>query len=373
MKQQSSICDFIAVAVLLVGLVVGFTYAGRDTAAAQAGAVAQASQASQANALVTEAGKTAQSVAVQNPVIESAGYVPRAQDFIDIFKAVEALSFPGWNTRISKIVDMGDAESNADTKKSIGGEGTGDSQKPELLKEYGCNEYLSKNYTKGQNEVFLQMCRFDSPAGAYGAYTCFREGSSTVVRRGDGSSEDDKSISFWQNNYLVMIHASTDDNDECKNVLIQVANQTENSIQGHAYTPVIVSELPFMDRLSGSERAFMGPLSGRKFSSVHLTDGLILDKCIIGATADYRIADPYPERLKVMLIDYGNPATAMNACRQFVNGVCPNCGLPSGSAPSLFKLSGRYALCLVRGAKLGIVSNGRRAVSVAMLAHQFNW
>jgi hypothetical protein len=117
----------------------------------------------------------------------------------------------------------------------------------------------------------------------------------------------------------------------------------------------------------------MGPLAGRKFSPVHITSDLVLNNCVIGATADYQIAEPFEERLKVMLIAYKDPVSATAACKQLINDVCPNCGVPQPDAPTIFKLSGRYAWCQVRGAKLGVVTNGRRAGAVALFGHQLNW
>jgi hypothetical protein len=288
-------------------------------------------------------------------------YSLRAEDFAKVFKSVESLSYPGWEATASKVVDINDLTVDATNERMS------------LLKEFRCNEYVSKAYANSQNKVTLELCRFDSPAGAYGAYTCFREGASTVIRRGDGSSEDDDGISFWQDQYLVLLRTSNIPDDECKNIMRKVADQIARNIENHAGSPAVLSELPFMDRISGSERVFMGPLAAHKFSPVHLTSDLMLDRCIIGATADYQIAEPFLERLKIMLIDYKDAATAYAALQELISTVCPSCGVPRTDGPTIFKLSGRFAWCEVRGNKLGVISNGRKAISVAVVGHQFNW
>jgi hypothetical protein len=288
-------------------------------------------------------------------------FLPRAEDFAVVFKSLEVLTFPGWEITAAKVIDFGD------------GAQLPVSEKMALLKEYHCNELLSKTYSDAQNKLTLELCRFDSSAGAFGAYTCFREGASTVIRRGDGSSEDDTGISFWQNHYLVLLRSTGENSEACKDIMWKIADQLEQGIEGHATTPAVLTELPYMDRAPGTEHVFMGPLAAHKFSPLHITNDTMLNNCVIGSTADYQIGPPFSERLKVMLIDYKDPNSANAACRQLVNDVCPNCGVPQPESPTIFKLAGRFAWCQVHGAKLGVVCNGRRATSVAMIGHQLNW
>ena len=116
-----------------------------------------------------------------------------ATDLKDDLALVSSLSVPGWEGLQALKLSLSKNSLVAPDAKAVE-EVQG---KPaSILVEYGCTEVVSRRFRRGEHYCQASLFRFASPDGAYGAYTTMRGGSSTVVVRGQGSSEDDDSISF---------------------------------------------------------------------------------------------------------------------------------------------------------------------------------
>lgn len=250
-----------------------------------------------------------------------------------------------------------------------------DQQKRDLLSEFGCASLTRRIFQRGQRYLYTNAFEFETPEGAFAAYNFLREGASTVVPRGSASSEDDQSISFWKDRYFINLLQTSQDDEESKEGLQSIANQLEHRITSTSDPPRILSNLPVIDRVRGSEKLVMGPNSGRHFFPAPYMGALSLDKARGAATADYQFHSPYPERLKLLYIDYGDPVAASLAYESYISGLGEqHASSPSESGESvttsLFKLNNSYLLCQLRGPRVAIIMGARKRISPMFLARQ---
>ncbi|MBX9951028.1 MAG: hypothetical protein K2Y39_17795, partial [Candidatus Obscuribacterales bacterium] len=173
----------------------------------------------------------------------------------------------------------------------------------DILAEFGVRKCCKRTYQRGQRFIHAVVYFFASPEGAYGAYNYLRQGSSTIVVRGAGSSEDDQSISFWKGQTFVRLIQTSEEDEESKEALRSIAKELDASIPASSLPPLVLNQLPVIDRVSGTEKLVMGPNSGRKFFPAPYVSSLSLDRARAAVTADYRFQMP-PERLKLLVVDY---------------------------------------------------------------------
>lgn len=242
-----------------------------------------------------------------------------------------------------------------------------------LLKEFGCLEFARKTLARGQRRILIDVFEFPTSSGAWATYNYLRRGASTVVTRGDGSSEDDLSVSFWQDRRFIQIVGSEDD-DETKDVIHTIADQLGKGMKSHANPPAVLSWLPVIDRVKGTEKLVMGPLSGRRFFPAPYTASLSLDKAHAAAVADYQFSQP-PERMKLLLVEFGDPAIAASAYNNYVSRLNETHQLQkvdSEEPVSVYKSAKTYVLAQTKGSRLIVVSGARKKYSPLMLARQVN-
>lgn len=287
-----------------------------------------------------------------------------------LFDVLRSIAMPGW---IAGPIQVGYGFSgtigNTNQFPDI------DQQKREMLSEFGCASLTRRIFQRGQRYLYTSAFEFATPEGAFAAYNYMREGASTVVTRGSASSEDDQSISFWKDKYFISLLQTSQDDEESKEGLQSIATELERRIPSTSDPPRILSNLPVIDRVRGSEKLVMGPNSGRQFFPAPYLGALTLEKAVGAATADYAFHSPYPERLKLLYIDYGDPVAASRAYETYIGGLGePHPASPSESGESattsLFKLSNSYMLCQLRGPKLAIIMGARKRISPMFLARQ---
>jgi hypothetical protein len=179
-----------------------------------------------------------------------------------------------------------------------------------ILDEFACKAISQKVFKRGSRYITVNAFEFAESEGANAGYDLLRKGSTTVVKRGDGSSEDGDSISFWQDKYLFVISGSSEDDDESKEVITKFANNLSKIAITHAQPPAVLSRIPVIDRIKGSEKIVMGPLSAGKYFPAPDIAGLSVDAARSAVVADYQILYPNRERLKLLYIDYGDPKIA---------------------------------------------------------------
>jgi hypothetical protein len=239
----------------------------------------------------------------------------------------------------------------------------------EALREYGCTHVFVKKFWKPQRNATIAMFYFPETRGAFGAYSIMRQGSSNVVVRGDASSEDDDSISFLKGNYLFKLSNSAGEDEVSKDLITGLATQLNEAVSGKADVPPLVSTLPGLDRLRGSEKFFMGPVTARRFTLAPFVGQLFTAKFSGAALADYIIPPPQAERLKLLVVDYENPETAKGIYDSYIELVSAS-HKPTLETPTsqLFKSNNSFVFCQLRGKKIALISGARRKAAPLMLA-----
>lgn len=239
----------------------------------------------------------------------------------------------------------------------------------EALREYGCTHVCVKKFWKPQRNATVSMFYFPETRGAFGAYSIMRQGSSNVVVRGDASSEDDDSISFLKGNYLFKLSNSAGEDEVSKDLITSLATQLSEAVSGKADAPALISTLPGLDRLHGSEKFFMGPVTARRFTLAPFVGQLFTARFTGAALADYIIPPPQAERLKLLIVDYENPETARGIYDSYVEMVGDS-HKPTLETPTsqLFKSNNSFIFCQLRGKKIALISGARRKAAPLMLA-----
>jgi hypothetical protein len=243
----------------------------------------------------------------------------------------------------------------------------------EILAEFGLQKSYKRTYQRGQRFLYASVYFFSTPEGAYGAYNYMRQGAATIVIRGAGSSEDDMSISFWKGNAFVRLAQTSEEDEESKEGLRTIANALEAGISPTALPPLVLNQLPVVDRVRGTEKLVMGPNSGRKFFPAPYVGELSLDRARAAVTADYRFQMP-PERLKLLVIDYGNKSLAESVYETYRRNLDADHDakeVNEATTPTgIVKLDNGYLLVQLRGTRVFVIMGARKRVSPMMLARQ---
>jgi hypothetical protein len=241
-----------------------------------------------------------------------------------------------------------------------------------MLGEFKCVAMVHKVFKRGNRFIIVQGYEFQQPIGANAAYTYLRKGSTTVVTRGDGSSEDADSISFFQDNCFFRLTGTSLDDDESKEVITKLAGNVAAKIGKHAPPPAILSSLPVIDRVKGSEKVVLGPLTAGKLVSVPSIDALSIGSANAAAIADYQVFIPWRERMKLLCIDYGNEALAEQMFNHYQSKLTElnKAGVTVAAGRTfVFKQNKQFLFCELKpGGRIVVISGARKRESPALLA-----
>lgn len=294
----------------------------------------------------------------------------------DLFTHMAA---PGWNPTVTEHVAQHDGV------LTFRGQSLGESQlaaaplpvvtnvlqEKDALREFGCTDVLIKQFQRGTRNVNVIAYRFASPEGAYGAYTNLREGATNALVRGDRSSEDDHSISFQRGHYFVRIVTSAEDDDEAKGVMTKFADMLSSQLPTHSSLPSLMTRLPAVDRVTGSERLFMGSMTARRHTSIPYIGQLDIEQSHGSAYADYQFSPPMSERMKLILVEYLDFRTAQDVFNRYVATLGDVHRVVTSSPNSaLFKISDKFLYCQTSGKDIVVISGARKRISPLMLARQ---
>ncbi|MCC7531486.1 MAG: hypothetical protein IT342_23490, partial [Candidatus Melainabacteria bacterium] len=243
----------------------------------------------------------------------------------------------------------------------------------DILAEFGVRKCYKRTYQRGQRFVQAAVYFFASPEGAYGAYNYMRQGAATIVVRGAGSSEDDLSISFWKGQSFVRLTQTSEEDEESKEALRAIAKVIDAGIAPTSLPPLVLNQLPVIDRVNGTEKLVMGPNSARKFFPAPFVGSLSLERARAAVTADYRFQIP-PERLKLLVIDYGNKSLAGSVYENYRNELdaehetkeVNDASTPTG----MVRLDNGYMLVQLRGTRIFVIMGARKRFSPLILARQ---
>ncbi len=299
-----------------------------------------------------------------------------AQAEANVAQAMRTFKLEGWTARPLEIYPKhvaAQGESNAaDTTPGNMLYGL-EPQMYEILAEFGMRKCYKRTYQRGQRFVQAAVYFFSSSEGAYGAYNFMRQGAATIVVRGAGSSEDDLSISFWKGKCFIRLSQTSEEDEESKEALRAIAKVIDAGIAPTSLPPLVLNQLPVLDRVNGTEKLVMGPNSGRKFFPAPYVGSLSLERARAAVTADYRFQLP-PERLKLLVIDYGSKTLAgsvYESYRSELDADHDTKDVKDALTPTgMVKLDNGYMLVQLRGTRIFVIMGARKRVSPLMLARQ---
>ncbi len=242
------------------------------------------------------------------------------------------------------------------------------------LQEFRCRVIVQKRFKRGNRYITIRAFQFENYMGANAGYDLLRKGSTAVVKLGDGSSDDGDSISFWQSNFLFIISGSSLDDDESKGVIGVFAKKLSSSVSVHKLPPPIISKLPIVDRVRGSEKIVMGPVSAARVIPTASIDSLMIEKALGAVVADYQVFIPARERLRLLYIDYGDAQLAQTAYNAFMNKQdelhLPEKGWPQDGRV-LYRAGKTFLFCQIKpSGKLLLITGARKGKSPILLAQQ---
>jgi hypothetical protein len=241
-----------------------------------------------------------------------------------------------------------------------------------VLAEYHCTEVAVRHFRRGDLSCELDLFRFASADGAYGVYSTMRAGSSTVLMRGQGNSEDENSITFYSGNALAFLHSVSDGDDEAKSMMGHLADQIAKRLPVGQTVPRMISAMPYMDKVTASEKFFMGSQAAMRYGNVQFSDALLLDQSRGAACADYQYSRPMAERLKLMLVEYPNQSVARSAFSSYTSTMTAYAHktLDKNDSQTLCKMAAGFLMCGVMGSRVFVISGAKRATSPSVLARQ---
>jgi hypothetical protein len=298
----------------------------------------------------------------------------------EVFVALYNLKTEGWVGSPLKIESIRDNPGPIPAPEQKSGDGTVSAvplqvpnERLDLLKEFGAIEYGQRIFTRGQRHIVINAYRFATSDGAYGAYLSLRQGSSTLVLKGDATSQDDKSVSLWKDKYFISLSGTASDDDESMAIVTSFANKLALSVKARSAEPQILSRIPFLERVHGSERIVMGPAGIRRTFPAPYQNILCSEKLVTGAVADYQLQEPYRERLRLLLLCFASPELANQVYLNYIRPLeeqhpaqATDSFLPQGS---IFKVSGLFLLVQLKGNALLVITGAHKKASLPVLAH----
>lgn len=248
------------------------------------------------------------------------------------------------------------------------------SQSLELLQEFGCQSITYKRYARTQRTVRVFIFSFPDSIAAFGAYSTMRLGSSNVIKRGDASSEDEDTICLLKGKRFITITSSAQEDEVSKALASRIANELAQRIPERGFTPPLISALPILDRMPGTERIFFGPHAARKYMSIPFLQSLQLSRAKGAACADYQFQRPDADRLKTMVIDYGDPTMATVIYQNYSNQLAAiHKTRPLSPTSQISRVGNSYLLCMQAKSRVYLIAGAKKKVSPLVLARQVGY
>lgn len=250
-----------------------------------------------------------------------------------------------------------------------------DGLKAAILQEYGLQSFTRKSLQRGQRYIHIDVYEFANNDGAFAAYAFLRRGATTIVLRGDATSEDDDSISFVQGKTFISIYGTSGDDDESKDVIRRIATKVAKAIVETGSPPYILSTMPQLEFLHGSEKIVMGPVSARRFCPAPYLNSLDFKQARLACVADYQMREPVKERVKLLLVDYGGNAKAAAASYQsYISALCQsrdeNPDLRLAQDSNQFRNGATFTEIQLHGSRIFMVTGARKKYSAELLLRQ---
>jgi hypothetical protein len=298
-----------------------------------------------------------------------------------VFEALDKMVMPGWTANATSLHQTAPRQNTGASKdfqpatatppespSTYGSEPT----ILDLVFEFGCNTYGQRVFLQSETQIVASVYQFSTSEGAYGAYCCLRKGASNLIPKGDASSEDDKDISIWKDKYFLNISASSSDGAV---TMTRIAQQLSGSIPISSAKPRILTQLPTLEKVMGSEKIVMGPLALKKVFPAPYVATLVADTDgVQGAVADYQMQEPYRERLKLLVLRFASPAMASSSFSKYVGQLEEQHDAQDIEGftyqTNIFKVGGTFMLCQLRANELVIITGSRKKLSLDTLARE---
>lgn len=290
---------------------------------------------------------------------------------------LQKLEFPGWQPVSFKSWSSAGASTVPDGENSLlnGEELNG------VLQEFRIVYQARKTLSRGQRNIYIDVYQFENSDFALAAYYYLRKGASTIVKRGDATSEDDASISFAQGHSFVSVSASEDD-DESKDLVRRIADSMGARLSQGALSapPKILQQLPSLEKLSGSEKLIYGIKSCRRYCPVPYVEALLGEggeakDLVAGCSADYQFREPFKERLRLTILEFSDRSAALKHYQAFLTEFLANRKIKAedqGFSPiTSFRSGDSYILVELRGTAIALVSGARKRFSPPLLLRQW--
>ncbi len=134
-----------------------------------------------------------------------------------------------------------------------------------LFSELNLEKILKQTYTKENHTVEVLIYKFKDFTGAYSAYTVLHGGATTKLKVGRNASESEKLVNFWKGNYFVDIHTNLDNDSIAKEFIILASQDISKNLQTEQMPPVVVIQLPSLNKVQGSEKYCLGTFCAKKY------------------------------------------------------------------------------------------------------------
>ncbi|MDY7035572.1 MAG: DUF6599 family protein [Thermodesulfobacteriota bacterium] len=144
----------------------------------------------------------------------------------------------------------------------------------EMYLDYGFELVTTAEYTTldGFRSMTIEIYRMRSPKHAFGIYAAERSPHDSFIKIGVQGYLSENALNFWKGDYYVKL-ASHHTSSETKKILIKLALDIDNKIEGSYYEPKLFACFPESNRIKMSERFIPKNFLGMPF----LRDGYRVD------------------------------------------------------------------------------------------------
>lgn len=180
-------------------------------------------------------------------------------------------------------------------------------QNADLLRELKLEKVLKQTYMKENHVVDAFIYKFRDFAGAYSAYSVLHSGATTKLKVGKSASESDSLINFWKDIYYIDIHTNTENDNISKEFIVLASQDISNNIKTDQMPPVVVIQLPALNRVQGTEKYCLGITCCNKYFKKEEVDFSLFNIPESGGiiTAEYQSGDSKDkERISLVLARY---------------------------------------------------------------------
>ncbi len=254
-----------------------------------------------------------------------------------------------------------------------------------IFKESGVDSVLKQTYIYNSYKINMEVYKCKNVFSARTLFSILKHGSTNTFTQGNISCEDDLGMWLCLDNFFIIIKTSNIEDETEKKAVVNLASQISKLTVSQTDSPYILGRLPSFGKIDGSEKLINGEESARYIYKIPLFDDLKLANFLTGAVCDYRMEEPYKERLKVMLLKFKDHDSASVVFDEYVASLDHSDSIkkirqkidheyemssPSTdkSYPQIYKIQNRFMLCQTGDKYFLVIKNARKPESLLELA-----